>query len=64
MCFDIRHEDAGFGVCPARFQSCFNPVFPYYAPFPTFLDNIVYSMPLNIGSICFVFDFDFVWGCS
>jgi hypothetical protein len=22
-CFDIRHGDAEFGVCPAGFQTCF-----------------------------------------
>ena len=27
-CFDIRHGDAEFEVCPAGFWSCFGPVFP------------------------------------
>lgn len=33
--FHIRHR-AGFGVCPAGFQSCFVPIFPYYASIPPF----------------------------
>jgi hypothetical protein len=28
--------DSEFGVCPAGFRSCFGPVFPNYAPFPSF----------------------------
>ncbi|EGW14515.1 hypothetical protein I79_024846 [Cricetulus griseus] len=35
-CFNIRQEDAEFGVCPAGFQSFFSLVFPHYAPFPVF----------------------------
>jgi hypothetical protein len=28
-CFDIRYGDVEFGVCLARFWSCFGPVFPH-----------------------------------
>ena len=44
--FDIRRGDAEFGVCPAGFQSCFGPVFPHYAPFPTFWNDNVYPVPV------------------
>ena len=43
--FDISHGDAEFGVCPDGFQSCFGPVFPHYAPCPTFWNGNVYSVP-------------------
>lgn len=29
-CFDIRHEDVEFEVCPDGFQSCFGSVFPMF----------------------------------
>jgi hypothetical protein len=29
-CFDIRHGDAEFGVCPAGFWSCCGPIFSHY----------------------------------
>lgn len=29
--FDIRYGDAEFGVRPAEFLSCFDPVFPHYS---------------------------------
>ena len=34
MCFDIRHEDSEFGVCPACFWSFFGPrVLPCAVPY-------------------------------
>ena len=33
------------------FKSCFGPVFPHYAPFPTFQDGNVYPVPLCLGSM-------------
>ena len=32
-CFDITHQNAGFGDFSAGFLFGFGPVFPYYAPF-------------------------------
>ena len=49
--FDIRHGDAEFGVCPARFWSSFGPVFSYYAPFPTFWNSDAYPMPLYVVNV-------------
>ena len=58
-CFDIRHEDAEFGVCPAEFWSCFGPVFPHYAHFPQFWNGDVDSVPLEV---CDLFLFWFYRG--
>ncbi|CAO2632051.1 hypothetical protein LEMLEM_LOCUS21610, partial [Lemmus lemmus] len=33
---DIRHGDVEFGICPAGFPSCFDPIFPHHVFFPTF----------------------------
>jgi hypothetical protein len=49
-----------FGVCPSGFQSCFGPVFPNYAPFPTFWSSNIKSM-LLLAEVCdLLFDFDFI----
>lgn len=40
--FDESHGAKGFGVCPAEFQSCFDPVFPQYACFPPWWNSNVY----------------------
>lgn len=51
-CFDIRHGDIAFGVCPAGFLlSFFGLVFPHYAPFPMFWNSNVYPVPLYDGSM-------------
>lgn len=34
--FDISNGDTEFGVCPAEFWVCYDPVLPHYAPFPPF----------------------------
>lgn len=49
--FDITHGDAGFGVCPAGFQSSFGSVFALYGPFPSFCNDNVCPVPLCVGSI-------------
>lgn len=49
-CFDMRHEDAEFTVCPADFRSLFGPEFSHCAPFPPFWNSNIYSVPLYIGS--------------
>ena len=46
--FDIRHGDEEFKICPACFWSCFGPVFPHYAPFPTFWNGNVYPVQLYV----------------
>ena len=40
--FDIRHGDAESGVCPARFWSCFGPVFLFW-------NGNAYLVPLHVG---------------
>lgn len=47
-----RQGDAEFKVCPTGFRSCFVPVFPHCAPFPTFVDANVYLVPLYVESMC------------
>jgi hypothetical protein len=49
--FDIGHRVAEFGVCPARFWSCFGPVFPHCASIPTLWNDNAYHMPLYVGNM-------------
>lgn len=44
--FDTGHGAIGFGICPAEFQSYFDPVFPYYASIPPTWNGNVYSVSL------------------
>lgn len=48
--FDIRDEDAEFGVCSDCFGSCFGPVF-LLAPFPPLWNANIYPVPLYFGSM-------------
>ena len=62
-CFDIRHGDVEFGLFSAGFQSCFGPVFPHCAPFPTF-ETAMYILchyMLEVSDLFFLkFYFDFI----
>ena len=50
-CFDNKHGNTELRVCPTGFQSCFGPVFPYYAPFPPFWNGNVYFVLSYVGSM-------------
>jgi hypothetical protein len=49
----IRHGDAGFGLCPADFWSCFGTVFPHY----DIWNCNIYPVILEICGLLFYFDF-------
>jgi hypothetical protein len=50
-CFDIRHGDSEFEVCPAGFWIWFGPVFSHYVPFLPFWNDNVYPGQLYVGSM-------------
>ena len=58
--FDIRHEDAEFGVCPAGFQLYLNQYFLTMSP------SLCFGMVMSILCHCMLevcdmlFDFDFI----
>lgn len=41
---DIVRGTVEFGVCPTRFQSCFDPIFPHYDPIPPLWNDNVYCV--------------------
>lgn len=46
--FDTIHKNVEFGVYPAGFWSCFDPVLPHYAPIPPFWNGNVHSVLLYV----------------
>jgi hypothetical protein len=51
LVIEAGHGTAGFGVYPARFQSCSNLTFPWYTPTSPFWNRNVYSVPFYVGSM-------------
>lgn len=54
---EVRHTVTGFGVCPAEFRFCFGSIFLHCVPNPLFWNDNVHSVPLDVGSLEFIFYF-------
>jgi hypothetical protein len=44
-------SDVGFGVCPAGFWSCLDPIFFHYDPLLCFGKSNLYPVPLYVGNM-------------
>jgi hypothetical protein len=52
---DTTHQSIEFNICPARFQSSFDKILPWYSPLSSFWNGNVYSVIVSWEEVNFFF---------